>query len=387
MNCLSEMGKTERVVALVLMFFLAAAALKPKLIYAEIVADHTRAVVVPDSAITLAKSTLHIAYGHTSHGSQLVTGMNALMSHNPLYSWSSGGAGGALDLRDYAMGGDVGYYPQWVNNTLAYLGTPVPATGRGADHPLVNVVIWSWCGQAAGYSEQQMIDRYLAPMTQLESTYPGIKFVYMTGHLNGTGVDGNLNLRNNQIREYVQLNDKILFDFADIESYDPSGAEFLSRLANDECYYDSNNDGSTNHSDRNWAVDWISANPVADLTYLANSHCGGCAHSEKLNCVLKGRAIWWLWASLAGWNGDDNVRIVDTPYATLGEAYLHASDGNTIMARAITFDEDLDLDRNIVVTIHGGYDNDFEDQTGFTTQDGGLTVSTGTLTVDRLVLR
>ena len=151
-----------------------------------IVADHLAAAKfnsIPESDINTAKSTLHIAYGHTSHGSQLITGMKALAASNALYSWNNGGTGGALDLHDDAMGGDVGYYPDWVNNTRAYLGTPNPSTGRGTTNPDVNVIIWSWCGQASGYTQQEMIDKYLAPMTQLETDYPGIKFVYMTGHL------------------------------------------------------------------------------------------------------------------------------------------------------------------------------------------------------------
>ena len=45
----------------------------------------------------------------------------------------------------------------------------------------------------------------------------------MTGHLDGGGTAGNLNVRNNQIRNYCIANDKILFDFADIESYKPNG--------------------------------------------------------------------------------------------------------------------------------------------------------------------
>jgi hypothetical protein len=44
--------------------------------------DHlcTRLSDVPVRYITEAKNTLHIAYGHTSHGSQLITGMNGLES-------------------------------------------------------------------------------------------------------------------------------------------------------------------------------------------------------------------------------------------------------------------------------------------------------------------
>ena len=37
-------------------------------------------------------------------------------------------------------------------------------------------------------------------MAQLEQQYPQVKYVYMTGHLDGTGSGGNLNQRNEQIR-------------------------------------------------------------------------------------------------------------------------------------------------------------------------------------------
>ena len=49
------------------------------------------------------------------------------------------------------------------------------------------------------------------------------RFVYMTGHTDGTGLDGTLHLRNQEIRNYCKANDKVLYDFEDIESYDPDG--------------------------------------------------------------------------------------------------------------------------------------------------------------------
>jgi len=47
---------------------------------AQIVIDHQCRDLgqIPESWITQAQAVLHIAYEHTSHGSQLITGLNAL---------------------------------------------------------------------------------------------------------------------------------------------------------------------------------------------------------------------------------------------------------------------------------------------------------------------
>ena len=81
------------------------------------------------------------------------------------------------------------------------------------------------------------INTYLKLMNQLEADYPRVKFIYMTGYLDGTGKSGYLNVRNNQIRNFCRAHNKILFDFADIESYDPDGKPFLGKNANGECDY------------------------------------------------------------------------------------------------------------------------------------------------------
>jgi hypothetical protein len=209
-----------------------------------------------------------------------------------MFKWNNGGTGGALDLEEgdgYGTGWldhDCGYYPNWVDETRAYLDD--------ASHADVNVILWSWCGQASSYTAQQMTDRYLSPMARLETEYPGVRFVYMTGHSDGSGETGTLHLRNRQIRDYCLANGRALFDFYDIECYDPDGNYFGDKAVNDNCDYDSDGNGTR---DRNWALDWQAAHTVNEDWY----DCGA-AHSQSLNANLKAYAAWWLFAGLAGWD-------------------------------------------------------------------------------------
>jgi hypothetical protein len=242
---------------------------------------------IPSEWISAAKANLHIAYGHTSHGSQITEGMSGLVNFKgQAYAWNNGGTNGALDLHDYAMPGDLGNpnYTQWEVETRNYL----------ASNNDVNVIIWSWCGEVSGASEEN-INTYLNLMAGLEEDFPDITFVYMTGHLDGTGLSGNLHIRNEQIRTYCKNHKKFLFDFADIESYNPDGDYFGDKIPNDACDYDSNNDGTR---DANWAIEWQNSHDEGVEWYSC-----GSAHSQPLNANMKAYAAWHLWARIAGWEG------------------------------------------------------------------------------------
>jgi hypothetical protein len=253
---------------------------------------HTDITHLTEAQITRAKAVLHIAYGHTSHGSQLTDGMSGLVAFangggrglalpTNAFAWNNGGTGGALDLHDYAMGGDVGYYPDWVRNTTNYLNNPANAN--------VNVIIWSWCGQMDDkYAAGTLTNQYLLPMTELEQRYPHVVFVYMTGHVD-IWDDADNKAACQAIRDYCIANNKVLYDFNDIEHYDPDGTYY--EFVHDNCAVYASAGGA---QIGNWATAWQDTHTLGVDWYQCNS-----AHSQPLNANQKAYVAWALWCTIA----------------------------------------------------------------------------------------
>jgi len=269
---------------------------------APVLIDHRDADIAPRTAaqIERAKAALHIAYGHTSHGSQLTEGMAGLVDFAngggkglalpaDIFAWNDGGSGGALDLHDYALCNDVGYYPDWVVCTSNYLDDPANAD--------VNVVIWSWCGQMDDkYEAGTLTNEYLAPMAAFERDYPRVAFVYMTGHVD-IWDDADNKAACAAIRAWCATDDRILYDFNDIEHWDPDGT--YHEFVNDDCgVYD----GAGGTETGNWAIAWQTSHVQGVDWYECSA-----AHSQPLNGNLKAYAAWALWCRLGADRDRDEI--------------------------------------------------------------------------------
>lgn len=270
---------------------------------------------IPVAWIDSAKAKLNIRYARASHGSQLTDGgMTAIVNYSvgnaEQYGFNSSGTGGALRIDEYEE--DLEHESDvWVSITETYLGS----------HPECNVIMWAWCGI---YGED--VDQYLLDMEDLIAKYgPGgtenrdipVTFVFMTAHTWPWGEIGQFTYEaNQQIRNHCIQNGRWLYDFYDIECYDPDG----------EYFGDGNPDGSYSGAKRlrpdmsydqtgeirgNWGIEWMNENPSHELSLMAADNiCTSCEHSDgegdddnsRVHCVMKGMAAWWLWAELAGWN-------------------------------------------------------------------------------------
>ncbi|GBD97086.1 MAG TPA: choice-of-anchor D domain-containing protein [Nitrospirae bacterium] len=113
---------------------------------------------------------------------------------------------------------------------------------------------------------------------------------------------------------------------------------------------------------------------------------GGCSGTGDCTVTMNGDTTVTARFELCA---DPPVRIDGvTPiyYSTLQEAYDAAADGDIIQSQASRFIENLNINRNISITLEGGYDCSYSNITDKTRIQGDMTVSDGTANIENFML-
>ncbi|GAG67719.1 unnamed protein product, partial [marine sediment metagenome] len=184
-----------------------------------LIIDHTCIDLnyIPSEYITAAQDDVKIHYAHTSHGSQVTTGLTRLEASNATFdssivSLSLPTDAGALCILD-------GNPPQtYIEPDDYWQGEIARAITQNTidNNPTLTVSLWSWCTQLNSY-DAAGTQEYLDAMTLLETANSGITFIYMTSNAqSGDSTGYNRWINNEMVRQYCLDNDKILFDFADL---------------------------------------------------------------------------------------------------------------------------------------------------------------------------
>ncbi len=258
-----------------------------------LVIDHNciNLTLIPQNWIDAAQQGVKVHYAHTSHGGQIVTGLDRLNNVNSSYAISLNH--NALPTDDDALCILDGNPPEtYVTPDLYWQTSDGLALTQKTlnDNPAITMSMWSWCTQLYYYTAEQT-QEYLDAMASLEAANPDVTFVYMTCNAQATGEDGyNRWLRNNMIRQYCTENNKVLFDFADLDCW-------------------SNGEHSTYTYEVNGTTYTI---PVEHEDF----HGDQAGHTTFTSCEQKGRAFWWLVAKLAGWDAPTTTSTSGTTTTT-----------------------------------------------------------------------
>ncbi len=263
-----------------------------------LITDHTQTdlSLIPDYRIESVKLNIKLHYAHTSHGGQLVCGLSRLS--NSLFSYelllgALPNVPGKLCVFDgqegdsYVTPGEYWETVTGMNKTRSVLN----------NNPSINVSMWAWCTQLNYYTVEQ-VQAYLDSISQLEAELPNVTFVYMTCNAQETGSVGYKRYTNNEmIRQYCIDNNRVLYDFADLDSwwYNPSTEEWEQATYEYESH----------------------TVPVEHPQFNGDE----VAHTTYESCEQKGRALWWLLTRIEGGAAGDTLAVYEQSWGRIKNLY------------------------------------------------------------------
>lgn len=266
---------------------------------------------IPQEYINKARTELHVAYQHTSHGTHVSYGMFGLQDYKPgddiLFGITNNDPQtGKLDFRDYAMNfPDLSQSDEtgFVQATRDYLDDPSNAE--------INVIMWSWCS----IKEHNVTGNYLPGMTTLIEEYGvggskigtgtgkrlnAVAFIFMTGHAEGNNVGEGLPKNQAKlITDYCSQKHEFCLDYYSIDTHDMDG----------NYYEDANDNGYSDTYGGNFYQDFQDAHSAGNGYYENLESPGGSVtygehNTQHITANRKAYAMWYILARISGWDGE-----------------------------------------------------------------------------------
>jgi hypothetical protein len=290
----------------------------------EFIADYSKAKedvlrAIPEEYINKARTTLHIAYQHTSHGYQVSKGLYGLQDYKDgddlLFGITNKNAtSGKLDFNDvvlaaYAEDGVDG--SDLSRNETAF----IQATRNFLDDPVneeINVVMWSWCNIAGHDVEgnylpgmQTLITEYGHGGTKIGSgagqREKAVTFIFMTGHANKNDNvgDGKPKDQARLITDFCEQNKQLCLDYYSIDTHD----------MDDNYWEDTGDNGNSDSYGGNFYQDWQDSKTLGSHYFENKTSPGGSItygdhNTQHITANRKAYAMWWILARIAGWDGN-----------------------------------------------------------------------------------
>ncbi len=74
-------------------------------------------------------------------------------------------------------------------------------------------------------------------------------------------------------------------------------------------------------------------------------------------------------------------------YNSLSEAYSASLSGDNLQIKAVTLNENIDFNRDVLINLRGGFNPDFTAQEGHTVINGSITVSSGSIVIENISVK